>query len=64
MSKEIKEIKSYLLKKKKKVFIKYNDSETSLKNIVELLDSIGYEPDLNLQEENKEKKVLTFKYKN
>lgn len=41
----------------KKVFIKYKESETSLKNIVELLDSIGYEPDLNLQEENKEKKI-------
>lgn len=41
----------------KKVFIKYNESETSLKKIVELLDSIGYEPDLNLQEENKEKKI-------
>lgn len=41
----------------KKVFIKYKESETSLKKIVELLDSIGYEPDLNLQEENKEKKI-------
>ena len=41
----------------KKVFIKYKEGETSLKNIVELLDSIGYEPDLNLQEENKEKKI-------
>lgn len=40
----------------KKVFIKYRESDTSLKSIVELLDSIGYEPDLNLQEENKEKK--------
>lgn len=40
----------------KKVFIKYKLNETSLKKIVELLDSIGYEPDLNLQEENKEKK--------
>lgn len=41
----------------KKVFIKYREIETSLKIIVELLDSIGYEPDLNLQEENKEVKI-------
>ena len=41
----------------KKVFIKYSEGETSLKKIVELLDLIGYEPDLNLQEENKEEKA-------
>ena len=41
----------------KKVFIKYREKETSLKNVVELLDSIGYEPDLNLQNENKIEKV-------
>lgn len=41
----------------KRIFIKYKKNETSLKKVVELLDSIGYEPDLNLQEENKDIKT-------
>lgn len=37
----------------KKVFVTFLETETSLKNVVELLDSIGYEPLLNLDERNK-----------
>lgn len=39
----------------KKVFIKFLEDKTSLKKIVELLDSIGYEPLLNLEEKNEDK---------
>lgn len=39
----------------KKLFINYSEERTNLKQIVELLDSIGYEPLLNLEEKNEEK---------
>ena len=39
----------------KKVFISFKDDKTSLKEIVELLDSIGYEPQLNLDDRKEEK---------
>ncbi len=46
---------------KKTVSIKYNEEKTSLKKIVILLDSIGYEPDLNLAEKEVEKSELINK---
>jgi Cu+-exporting ATPase len=42
----------------KNIFITYSESKTTIKEIVELLDSIGYEPYLNL-EEKQEKKAKT-----
>lgn len=39
----------------KKIFITYLEEKTSLKKVVELLDSIGYEPLLNLEEKKEEK---------
>lgn len=38
----------------KKVFIIYSEKDTSLKEIIRLLDSIGYEPLLNLDERKRE----------
>ncbi|MEE9431941.1 MAG: heavy metal translocating P-type ATPase metal-binding domain-containing protein [Melioribacteraceae bacterium] len=46
---------------KKIVSIKFDENETTLKQIVELLDSIGYEPDLNLAEKEKEKSAIINK---
>lgn len=46
---------------KKIVSVKYIEEKTSLKNIVFLLDSIGYEPDLNLAEKEAEKSSLINK---
>ncbi len=46
---------------KKIVSIKFDEEKTSLKNIVILLDSIGYEPDLNLAEKEVEKSALINK---
>lgn len=40
---------------KKIVTIQYSEKEISLKEVVELLDAIGYEPDLNLEGKQKEK---------
>ena len=40
---------------RKTVSVKFDESKTSLKNIVTLLDSIGYTPDLNLAEKEAEK---------
>ncbi len=50
----------------KKIFIRFADALTSLKNVVELLDSLGYEPLLNLEEkiedkQNSEAKKLYYK---
>lgn len=45
----------------KKVFIKFLENKTSLKKIVELLDSIGYEPLLNLEEKNEDKIIANNK---
>lgn len=39
----------------KKIFINYTEEKTSLKEIVELLDSIGYEPLLNLEDRKEQK---------
>ncbi len=39
----------------KKVFVTFRESNTSLKEVVELLDSLGYEPLLNLEEKEEEK---------
>ncbi len=39
----------------KKIFISFSEDKTSLKEIVELLDSIGYEPLLNLEDKQEEK---------
>ena len=39
----------------KKLFITYLEKTTSLKKIVGLLDSIGYEPLLNLEDKKEEK---------
>ena len=39
----------------KKLFINYSEERTNLRQIVELLDSIGYEPLLNLEEKKEEK---------
>jgi Cu+-exporting ATPase len=48
----------------KKIFISYQDDKTSLREVVELLDSIGYEPQLNLDKNNEEisKSVLRNLY--
>ncbi len=40
---------------KKIVTIQYSEKEITLKEVVRLLDSIGYEPDLNLEGKQKEK---------
>ncbi len=50
----------------KKIFIRFANALTSLKNVVELLDSLGYEPLLNLEEkiedkQNSETKKLYYK---
>jgi len=39
----------------KKIFISFSEERTSIKKIVQLLDSIGYEPLLNLDEKREEK---------
>lgn len=44
----------------KKLSINFNNKSTSLKSIVELLDLIGYEPDLNLDDTSK---VINNEYK-
>jgi len=46
---------------KKTVSIKYDEEKTSLKKVVLLLDSIGYEPDLNLAEKELEKSEILNK---
>ncbi len=46
----------------KKLFVTFLEEKTSLKSIVELLDSIGYEPYLNLEE--KEESAAKSSYKN
>lgn len=46
---------------KKIVSIKYNEELTSLKKVVILLNSIGYEPDLNLAEKEVEKSTMINK---
>ena len=46
---------------KKIVSIKFDESKTSLKKIVILLDSIGYQPDLNLAEKEVEKSAIINK---
>ncbi|MFZ1289699.1 MAG: heavy metal translocating P-type ATPase metal-binding domain-containing protein [Melioribacteraceae bacterium] len=46
---------------KKIVSVKFDESKTTLKNVVILLDSIGYEPDLNLAEKEVEKSELINK---
>ncbi|MEW6651830.1 MAG: heavy metal translocating P-type ATPase metal-binding domain-containing protein [Bacteroidota bacterium] len=45
----------------KKLFITYLEKTTSLKKIVELLDSIGYEPLLNLEDKKEEKTKSDYK---
>ena len=49
----------------KKIFISYSEEHTSLKKVVELLDNLGYEPALNLENEtspnNKTDKSLYYK---
>ncbi|KAF0151904.1 MAG: Cation transport ATPase [Ignavibacteria bacterium] len=45
----------------KKLFITYLEKTTSLKRIVELLDSIGYEPLLNLEDKKEEKAKSHYK---
>lgn len=49
---------------KKTVSVKYSEESTSLKNVVMLLDSIGYLPNLNLAEKetDKEKKEINKLY--
>lgn len=46
---------------KKKLVLKYSEEKTSLKQIVELLESIGYEPSLNLEGKEEDKKKSTTK---
>ncbi len=46
---------------RKIVSIKFNEEKTNLKNVVILLNSIGYEPDLNLAEKEVEKSALINK---
>jgi P-type Cu+ transporter len=46
---------------KKIVSIKFNEKKTNLKNIVILLNSIGYEPDLNLAEKEVEQSSIINK---
>jgi len=43
---------------KKRVRITYKNKEVGLKQVVEILASIGYEPSINLSDENKDKKVI------
>lgn len=45
----------------KKLFVTYLEKTTSLKKIVELLDSIGYEPLLNLEDKKEEKEKNEYK---
>lgn len=45
----------------KKLFISFAEKLTTLKKIVELLDSIGYEPHLNLDTQNKERTKSEYK---
>ncbi|MCL4547514.1 MAG: heavy metal translocating P-type ATPase metal-binding domain-containing protein, partial [Bacteroidetes bacterium] len=45
----------------KKIYLQFLESKTSLRKIVELLDSIGYEPQLNLEEKNEEKSKSEYK---
>ncbi|MBI3123995.1 MAG: heavy metal translocating P-type ATPase metal-binding domain-containing protein [Ignavibacteriales bacterium] len=45
----------------KKLFITYLEKTTSLKRIVELLDAIGYEPMLNLEDKKEEKTKSEYK---
>lgn len=45
----------------KKLFVTYLEKTTSLKNVVELLDTIGYEPLLNLEDKNEEKSKNEYK---
>jgi Cu+-exporting ATPase len=45
----------------KKIFIRFAETLTSLKKIVELLDSLGYEPALNLEEKSEDKQKLENK---
>lgn len=45
----------------KKIFLQYLESKTSLKRIVELLDSIGYEPQLNLEVKKEEREKNKYK---
>lgn len=44
---------------KKSVNIKFNHNEISLRNVVELLDKIGYTPDLQLDSTEKKKNIHT-----
>lgn len=45
----------------KKIFLQYIEDKTSLKQVVELLDSIGYEPQLSLEEKKEEKSKSEYK---
>lgn len=45
----------------KKIFIRFAEDLTSLKKVVELLDSLGYEPSLNLEEKTEDKQKLENK---
>jgi P-type Cu+ transporter len=47
----------------KKLYLKYSEEKTSLRKVVEMLDSIGYEPLLSLDKAEKEKKFRKFSYK-
>lgn len=51
---------------KKEVYITYNDTEVSLRKIIELLDTIGYVPQISLNDSNgktKKKADKSFYYK-
>jgi Cu+-exporting ATPase len=51
---------------KKEVFIKYDNSKTDLRTVVELLDSIGYAPAINMNDLEEKKPVVAerkFYYK-
>lgn len=45
----------------KKIFIAFSEESTSLKEIVQLLDSLGYEPQLNLAGKKEEKSKSEYK---
>ena len=45
----------------KKIFVTFSENETSLREVVELLDSIGYEPQLNLEEKKEEESKSEYK---
>ncbi|MBI1937787.1 MAG: heavy metal translocating P-type ATPase metal-binding domain-containing protein [Ignavibacteriales bacterium] len=45
----------------KKLFVRFSESETSIKKIVERLDSIGYEPIFNLEEKDEHKIKSDYK---